>query len=66
MILSVSRRTDIPCHYPHWFMNRLKAGYLLAPNPYNPTQGELLGTLTGNEKVIEKNLQSNKQWQISL
>ncbi|MHB8961636.1 MAG: DUF1848 family protein [Saccharofermentanales bacterium] len=25
MILSVSRRTDIPCYYSGWFMNRLAA-----------------------------------------
>ena len=28
MILSVSRRTDIPAFYAEWFMNRLKAGFV--------------------------------------
>lgn len=35
MIISASRRTDIPAYYPEWFVNRLKAGEVLVPNPYN-------------------------------
>ena len=35
MIISASRRTDIPACYPEWFVNRLKAGEILVPNPYN-------------------------------
>ncbi len=35
MILSVSRRTDIPSYYSEWFMNRLKEGYVLTRNPMN-------------------------------
>lgn len=38
MIISASRRTDIPALYPAWFVNRLKAGYLLVRNPMNKTQ----------------------------
>lgn len=38
MILSVSRRTDIPQFYPHWFFNRLKEGYLYVKNPMNSRQ----------------------------
>jgi len=38
MIISASRRTDIPCFYSEWFMNRLKAGYVLSKNPMNPAQ----------------------------
>ncbi len=38
MILSASRRTDIPCHYSEWFMNRIQAGYVLVRNPMNPAQ----------------------------
>lgn len=36
MILSVSRRTDIPAFYSDWFVNRLRGGYVLVPNPYSP------------------------------
>ncbi len=38
MILSVSRRTDIPAFYSPWFFNRLKEGFVLVPNPMNPRQ----------------------------
>ena len=33
MILGVSRRTDIPAFHSEWFMNRLRAGYVLVRNP---------------------------------
>ena len=35
MILSVSRRTDIPNYYSEWFLNRIKEGYLYVRNPRN-------------------------------
>lgn len=35
MILSVSRRTDIPAFYSDWFFNRIKAGYVDVRNPMN-------------------------------
>lgn len=35
MILSVSRRSDIPAFYTEWFFNRLKEGYVLVRNPMN-------------------------------
>ncbi len=35
MILSVSRRTDIPNYYSEWFMNRIEEGYLYVRNPMN-------------------------------
>lgn len=38
MILSVSRRTDVPCFYSEWFFNRIKEGYLYVRNPVNPRQ----------------------------
>lgn len=38
MILSVSRRTDVPACYMPWFMNRLRAGFVMARNPMNPAQ----------------------------
>lgn len=36
MILSVSRRTDIPSYYSDWFINRIKEGFLYVRNPMNP------------------------------
>ena len=38
MILSVSRRTDIPNHYADWFLNRIRAGELYVKNPVNAKQ----------------------------
>jgi Domain of unknown function (DUF1848) len=38
MILSASRRTDIPAFYGHWFINRIRAGYVKVANPFNPNQ----------------------------
>lgn len=35
MILSVSRRTDIPAFYSNWFLNRLNEGFVLVRNPMN-------------------------------
>lgn len=38
MIISASRRTDIPAFFGEWFSNRIKAGYFYRVNPYNPKQ----------------------------
>lgn len=38
MILSVSRRTDIPNYYPEWFMKRIEEGFLYVRNPMNLRQ----------------------------
>lgn len=38
MIISVSRRTDIPRFFVPWFMNRIREGYCLVPNPMYPKQ----------------------------
>lgn len=35
MIISASRRTDIPAFYSQWFFNRIREEYVLVPNPYN-------------------------------
>lgn len=38
MIISASRRTDIPAFYSEWFLNRLKEGYVYTRNPMNHAQ----------------------------
>ena len=38
MILSVSRRTDIPNYYSDWFIARIKDGFLYVRNPMNVHQ----------------------------
>lgn len=35
MIISASRRTDIPTYYSEWLFNRLKEEYVLVRNPMN-------------------------------
>ena len=35
MIISASRRTDIPSFYSDWMFNRLKEGYVCVRNPMN-------------------------------
>jgi hypothetical protein len=38
MIISASRRTDIPAFYSQWLFNRLDQGFVLVRNPRNPLQ----------------------------
>ena len=38
MLISASRRTDIPSCYSEWFYHRLKEGYVCVRNPMNPHQ----------------------------
>lgn len=38
MIISASRRTDIPAYYMEWFMERLRDGEAWVRNPVNPRQ----------------------------
>lgn len=38
MIISASRRTDIPAFFSTWFLNRIHAGYVLVRNPMNANQ----------------------------
>ena len=38
MIISASRRTDLPAFYARWFVNRLRAGFCEVKNPFNAAQ----------------------------
>ena len=38
MIISASRRTDIPSYYSDWLFRRLEAGFVCTRNPMNPNQ----------------------------
>jgi DNA repair photolyase len=40
MIISASRRTDIPAFYSPWFMERIREGNVLVKNPFNPSQAK--------------------------
>ncbi len=50
MIISASRRTDIPAFYSQWFFNRIKDGYVIVPNPYNP---KMLSRVSLNPTVVD-------------
>ena len=36
MIIQTGMRTDIPAFYHEWLLNRIKEGFVLVRNPYNP------------------------------
>lgn len=42
MIISASRRTDIPAFYSKWFMNRIQEGYYVKVNPFNVKQKKIV------------------------
>lgn len=50
MILSVSRRTDIPNYYSDWFYERIRQGFLYVRNPMNPHQ---VSRITLSPEVID-------------
>ena len=52
MIISASRRTDIPAFYAGWLINRIRAGYCTAPNPFNPQQVQRISLLPEEVEVM--------------
>jgi hypothetical protein len=52
MIISASRRTDIPAFYARWFMNRIRAGFCEVPNPFNRQQVSFVSLLPEDVDVI--------------
>lgn len=50
MIISASRRTDIPTYYSTWFFNRLREGYVLVRNPLNIHQ---VSKISLNPEVVD-------------
>lgn len=38
MIINTGMRTDIPAFYSEWLLNRIKEGFVMVRNPYNPSQ----------------------------
>lgn len=52
MIISASRRTDIPAFYARWFINRIRAGYCTVPNPFNPKQVTRISLLPDDVDLI--------------
>jgi hypothetical protein len=52
LIISASRRTDIPAFYSRWFINRIRAGYCTVPNPFNPQQVSTISLAPQDVEVI--------------
>ena len=50
MILSVSRRTDVPNYFSDWFYNRIKEGFLYVRNPMNAHQ---ISSIDLSPKVVD-------------
>lgn len=50
MIISASRRTDIPAYFSDWFFNRLQEGYVFVRNPRNIQQ---VGQITLTRDVVD-------------
>jgi len=44
MIIQTGMRTNIPAFYHEWLLNRIREGYVLVRNPYNP--GSVTSVLT--------------------
>ncbi len=52
MIISASRRTDIPAFYPVWFMNRIRDGFLHVRNPFTPNRIDRVSLEPANVDAI--------------
>jgi len=52
VIISASRRTDIPAFYADWFINRIRAGFCTVPNPFNRQQISRVSLLPEDVDVI--------------
>ena len=50
MIISASRRTDIPALYGEWFFNRIKEGFVDVVNPFNLKQ---VSRISLSPKVVD-------------
>ena len=52
MIISASRRTDIPAFYPDWMMERLREGFAHVRNPFNARQISRVSLLRQDAEAI--------------
>jgi len=52
VIVSASRRTDLPAHHAAWFVERLRAGFVEVPNPRNPRQVSRVGLTPGEVEAF--------------
>jgi hypothetical protein len=52
MIISASRRTDIPAFYSQWFIDCIQKGYCTVTNPFNPNQSKQVSLLPSDIDAI--------------
>lgn len=52
MVITASRRTDIPAFYSAWFMKRIEARFFENVNPFNPRQSRKISLAPGEVDVI--------------
>jgi len=52
MIISASRRTDIPAFYAGWLMNRIRAGFCTVSNPFDARQSSKISLAPADVDVI--------------
>ncbi|HOG01300.1 MAG TPA: DUF1848 domain-containing protein [Clostridia bacterium] len=50
MIVSASRRTDIPARYSEWLFNRLREGYACTRSPFDPAK---IGRISLSPEVVD-------------
>ena len=80
MIINTGMRTDIPAFYSEWFVNRIRAGYVLVRNPYrqdwitcyelNPDVVDCIAFCTKNPapmlKYMEEVKTFNQYWFVTI
>lgn len=52
MIISASRRTDLPAFFSEWLMDRLRKGFCLVQNPFNRKTVSRISLLSNDVDVI--------------
>jgi hypothetical protein len=68
IILSASRRTDIPAFYMPWFMEQLSKGFFKVVNPFNQRVSVVPGTPPAIHTVVfwSKNFGPLLKWKSGL
>lgn len=52
MIVSASRRTDIPAFFPQWFMDRVREGWVYSVNPFRKSQGRYVSLAPSEVEML--------------
>ncbi|MBQ8510122.1 MAG: DUF1848 family protein [Clostridia bacterium] len=67
MIISASRRCDIPAYFGEWMLHRLREGYVLIRNPMNPRQVSRVSLSPGgDDRIKERDCRSDAVTQMDI